>query len=82
MLENIFKTLAATHCNSSHTIQQEWQKIELAYTQKERYYHTLEHLIHIHTQLQQVQPKISDWSVLLATLFYHDVVYEVQQKKQ
>lgn len=55
-------------------------EIEMHYTEKQRHYHTLQHLEYMLLQLQNVQPAIEDWDSVLFALFYHDIIYKSTQK--
>ena len=80
MLQKIFIELASKHSNDANLIQSFWQEIELAYTDKSRYYHNLSHLENMYNQLLEVKDLIDDFEVVLFSLFYHDVVYNSSKK--
>lgn len=52
-----------------------WTEIEVNYSNKKRYYHTLSHLNNLLIHLSEVKDKIKNWEAILFTLFYHDIVY-------
>lgn len=54
-----------------------WLQIETAYTEPGRFYHDLSHLEHLYRELEQLH--FSDWPSLLFSLFYHDIIYDVEQ---
>lgn len=54
-----------------------WTEIEEQYAAGARYYHTLQHLNHLLAQLTAVKEKIMNWDVILFTLYYHDIIYDV-----
>jgi predicted metal-dependent HD superfamily phosphohydrolase len=54
-----------------------WLEIEAAYTKAGRYFHDLSHLEHLFTELQPLS--FTDWQMVLFSLVYHDVVYDVLQ---
>ena len=75
MLIEIFTTLLSKYITDNIAINKLWEEIEDNYSQKKRHYHNLSHLENLYNQLLEVKDKISNWNVLLFTLFYHDVIY-------
>ncbi|CCQ52544.1 hypothetical protein CWATWH8502_2532 [Crocosphaera watsonii WH 8502] len=45
-----------------------------------RYYHNLNHLIHLINLALQYKNNIEDFETLLVSIFYHDFVYEITEK--
>ena len=76
MLKQTFITLLHSYTNDKGLIDELWNEIETAYSNPKRHYHTLLHLENILEQLVLVKDYITDWDVILFTLFYHDVVYK------
>lgn len=56
-----------------------WNEIEHLYTSKSRFYHNLEHLENMLTELDKVASQIKNLDVLLFAIFYHDSVYKPTQ---
>jgi predicted metal-dependent HD superfamily phosphohydrolase len=77
MLRNIFIQLVNKYCDSDVLVNECWNEIETNYSKKKRHYHTLAHLENLFKQLEVVKENIEDWDVILFTLFYHDVIYNV-----
>lgn len=75
MLKNIFFDLLKKYTNDESLVSKFWSEIEENYTNRKRYYHTLEHLENLFQILTPIKTKINDWDTLLFTLFYHDVIY-------
>ncbi|GGD42452.1 hypothetical protein GCM10011514_03050 [Emticicia aquatilis] len=75
MLKNIFFDLLKKYTNDESLVSKFWSEIEENYTNRKRYYHTLEHLENLFQMLTPIKTKIKDWDTLLFTLFYHDVIY-------
>jgi predicted metal-dependent HD superfamily phosphohydrolase len=56
-----------------------WNEIEISYSGKKRFYHTLAHLENLLIQLLEVKSNILHWDTILFTLYYHDSVYNALQ---
>lgn len=54
-----------------------WDEIKKHYSNRNRYYHNLQHLENILNQLSEIRTEINNWNVILFSLFYHDVIYDV-----
>ena len=76
MLRQIFIQLVLKYANDNRLSETLWDEIEKNYTNKKRYYHTLDHLENLYQQLTEVKEEIEDWDTILFTLFYHDVIYK------
>lgn len=57
-----------------------WSEIEKKYCEKGRYYHTLEHLENMFSELDAVKDEIENFPVLSFSVFYHDVIYDAASK--
>jgi predicted metal-dependent HD superfamily phosphohydrolase len=53
-----------------------WRELETAYTSRARYYHNLEHLEQLLTELDPVKAQVGELDTLLFAIFYHDIVYK------
>ena len=60
--------------------QENCTEIETAYGKLSRYYHNLNHLIHLINLALQYKNNIEDFETLLVSIFYHDFVYEITGK--
>ncbi len=76
MLENKFYTLCQKFTNNHNLIKTLWSEISVSYSTKNRHYHTLSHLESIYNQLEPF--KLT--STLEFSIFYHDIIYRVQEK--
>ena len=54
-----------------------WIEIDSAYSSGERHYHNLKHLQDVFLELQNIRENIVDWDVVIFSIAYHDIVYEV-----
>lgn len=79
MLKETFIKLLENYTKSESRINEFWLEIETAYSEKSRYYHTLDHLENLLAQLTEVKDQIQHWETVLFTLYYHDVVYDAQK---
>ncbi|RYD78282.1 MAG: hypothetical protein EOP53_11480 [Sphingobacteriales bacterium] len=75
MLKETFLHLVKEYKADDETAAVLWKEIEMAYSGKKRFYHTLTHLENMLEQLEFVQHQIKNNNCLLFALYYHDVVY-------
>jgi predicted metal-dependent HD superfamily phosphohydrolase len=75
LLKETFHALISNYTNNEIVINELWQEIEEHYSEKNRHYHTLNHIENLLNQLLEVRDKIKNWDTILFTLFYHDVIY-------
>ncbi|XRE42647.1 metal-dependent phosphohydrolase, HD superfamily [Tenacibaculum discolor] len=75
MLKNTFLNLLATYSNDNNLNILLWQEVVESYSDKKRYYHTLEHLDSLLFQLTPIKTEVNHWNTILFTLFYHDIIY-------
>ncbi len=80
-LKETFFELTAPYSKDEELKNRLWNEIELNYSEKNRFYHTLAHLSQIIFILNQVKDKIQDWESILWTIFYHDIIYKVGADK-
>ncbi|XP_053394470.1 uncharacterized protein LOC123523487 [Mercenaria mercenaria] len=57
-----------------------WSEIESKYTEKQRYYHTLNHLTHMFTLFDDVKDELSRPELVAMAIFFHDIEYEPTEK--
>lgn len=63
-----------------HLIKNLWSEIEQKYSEKSRYYHNLEHLENMFSELDAVKDRLENYSLLSFSVFYHDVIYDASSK--
>lgn len=79
MFEHAFrKALSSTKADVT-TIDEYWKQIADRYQENGRHYHTLAHLEHIYESLLPVQRRIQDWTIIIFSIAYHDVIYNPQR---
>jgi len=76
-LKETFIELLTKYTDNTSLVNELWTEIEYNYSVKKRYYHTLEHLENILSQLTDVKAEIHSWETLLFSLYYHDIIYNV-----
>ncbi len=76
-LKKIWFNLVNYYHSNFILCQESWSEIETAYGQSSRYYHNLNHLIHLLNLAFQYQNNIEDFDTLLFSIFYHDLVYQI-----
>jgi predicted metal-dependent HD superfamily phosphohydrolase len=80
MLKQTFIKLLEKYTDKNDVINELWNEIEVNYSKKNRYYHTLQHLENLLYQLTEIKDKINNWDTILFTLYYHDIVYNPLKK--
>lgn len=63
-----------------HLIENLWSEIEKKYSEKSRYYHNLEHLENMFSELDAVKDRLENYSFISFSVFYHDVIYDASSK--
>ncbi|MDR6403714.1 MULTISPECIES: hypothetical protein [Chryseobacterium] len=66
--------------NDQDIIDDLWTEIETKYSQKSRYYHNLEHLEIMFSELESVKNKIQNFTEVSFSVFYHDIIYDATSK--
>ncbi len=54
-----------------------WKELNSSYSDSKRKYHNLAHLDNLYKELLPVKNAINDWNILLFSIAYHDIVYNV-----
>ena len=80
MLQEIFKDLTLKTIEDKALCNKLWKEIVMAYTQPSRHYHTLSHLENLIVELKQCRELIVDYDIMLYSVFYHDILYDVLQQ--
>ena len=79
-MKNQFLQLFSNYSNQKQYALECWQEIEQHYSSFGRYYHTLEHLEMMFTELKSVQYLIHDVHAIRYSIYYHDIVYNPLKK--
>lgn len=79
MLKETFTDLAKGYSDDLEQVDRLWEELVSFYTNEHRYYHSLSHLENVFLRLKEIRELISDWDVILFSLFYHDIIYDVEK---
>lgn len=79
-LRERFSTLCSEFTNDTHLIERLWMEIEKKYSGKGRYYHNLQHLENMFSELDKVKDEIENYQIISFSVFYHDVIYDASSK--
>jgi len=75
MFETIFRTELANLTSDQTLIDKLWTEIIAHYNKRSRYYHNVEHLNHLYSEVLSVKDKINDWQIIVFSIAYHDIIY-------
>jgi len=75
-LKKTFEELMAQLTSDVALTAKLWTEIEGNYSQKDRHYHNLQHLSSLLQCLFSVKDKIQDWTTLLFSVYYHDIIHD------
>lgn len=79
-LKDQFEQLCLPFSEDSNLINTQWHEIEKRYSEKGRHYHNLLHLENMFKELEAVKNKVSNFTVVSFSIFYHDIVYNATSK--
>ncbi|MCJ8153062.1 hypothetical protein MKJ01_04690 [Chryseobacterium sp. SSA4.19] len=79
-LKERFLHLCTPFTQNPDLINHLWLEIEQKYSEKSRYYHTLEHLDLMFSELDPVKDKIENFIGISFSVFYHDIIYDATSK--
>ncbi len=75
MLKDTFFKLLSKYNASKEQKEALWNEIEQNYSNRNRHYHSLEHLDKMLFYLTKIKAKIQNWETILFALYYHDIIY-------
>ncbi|PXV69147.1 putative metal-dependent HD superfamily phosphohydrolase [Dysgonomonas alginatilytica] len=75
MLKTIFTELVKKYTADTLLSKNLWNEIVINYCDAGRYYHNLNHLEAIISELSDVKDSIPCWDTAMFSVFYHDIVY-------
>lgn len=58
-----------------------FNEIITAYSTPERYYHTVEHILHILITIDDLKPYVKDLEAVQIAAWFHDIIYNTQAKE-
>lgn len=76
MLTDIFLHLVKQYANNHELANNMWLEIFTKYSEPKRFYHNIEHIEAVVTELKEVKDKIEDWDTIMLAVFYHDIIYK------
>lgn len=76
MLKELFIKLMLNYSASEEYALFCWKELELLYSEKGRYYHTLSHLESMICELNRCETAVENRDLLLFAIYYHDAVYD------
>ncbi|GAA4152867.1 hypothetical protein GCM10022217_08000 [Chryseobacterium ginsenosidimutans] len=79
-LKERFLKICLPFTQDQNLIESLWSEIQKKYTERERYYHNLEHLENMFSELDSVKDRISNFSNISFSVFYHDVIYDASSR--
>lgn len=74
-LKTIWIELCKRYTNNESLIDELWNEIDSAYSNKKRKYHNLTHLQYMIEMILPLKNEIRNWDILLFSIFYHDIIY-------
>jgi predicted metal-dependent HD superfamily phosphohydrolase len=80
-LQTTFLECCGKYTDNARLRDQLWRELVRCYSESGRRYHTLEHLEHLLSSLRPVREHIHDWDAVLFAVYYHDIVYVPQGRK-
>ncbi len=80
ILKNRFETLCLKFTSDHNLTEKFWLEIEKKYSEKNRYYHNLQHLEALFEEVEQVKEMIKNFDTISFSIFYHDVIYDATSK--
>lgn len=78
MLKQVFIELTSIYSDEVTALKY-WNEIIINYNDAGRYYHNSNHLNNMYKDLFEVRYEVDDWDIILFSLFYHDIMYNVSR---
>lgn len=75
-MKDQFLNLLSKYSENKNFNSECWSEIENSYSSRSRYYHNLEHLENMFSELDKVKPEIADIDTILLSIYYHDIIYK------
>jgi predicted metal-dependent HD superfamily phosphohydrolase len=79
-LKERFQHICFQYSQDQNLIDNLWSEIEKKYSEKKRHYHDLEHLENMFSELDPLKDKISNFTHISFSVFYHDVIYDASSR--
>lgn len=75
MLKTIFTELTKKYTEDTSISKKLWNEIVINYSDIGRYYHNLNHIEAIISELSDVKDQIPEWDTAMYSVFYHDIIF-------
>jgi len=75
LIQKTFIQLVNEYSDDTELVYNCWNEIESNYTKSNRHYHTLSHLKDLYQHLFDIKDKITNWNLILFSIYYHDIIY-------
>ncbi len=79
-LEANFHSLLGNYSSDLNFITTNLTHLITAYSEKSRYYHNLEHITSMLSELEEVISDVSSPDTVLFSIYYHDIIYDPKRK--
>lgn len=80
MLQSLFTNTINEYIDNKELLNIYWTEIKKQHTSKNRHYHNLTHLSNLYIELAPIKNDILNWTAVLFSIFYHDIVYDVKKQ--
>ena len=75
-----WEELSSKFCDNGELRDIFLKEIEKQYLGKKRHYHTLTHLEHMFSLMEEIEGELEDSDMFSFAIFYHDIIYKIQRK--
>lgn len=79
MLKDTFLKLMRKYTNEEEYIQACWEEIRKSYSAESRYYHNLNHINNMISELNNVILDVRDLDSLMFSIYYHDIIFDTSK---
>lgn len=79
-LKNVWNSLAMEYTGDSQLTMKLWEELHTSYSEKNRAYHNLDHLMYMIDKAGPFRDQVMDIDTVMFSVFYHDIVYNVRRK--
>lgn len=79
-LRTTWNALSARYTNNQELINELYAEIEEKHSPEKRHYHNLAHLEYMAEKAISYKGSLSDFDILLFSIFYHDIVYNISRQ--
>lgn len=80
-ISSFYRDVCSKYCPDQELIKSSWIELQSRYSEKHRFYHTLDHLRHLYTQFECCKAFLKSTDSVAFALFYHDIIYRPWSNK-